>query len=82
MAVYRVELALEKAQSCRAKPIALLALAIERLGSGDELVVEGEDFYYRHDQVVDLLREAGLEIVDDEYDGFTYRIRARRPGER
>ncbi len=74
MAVYKLELTLESAKSCRTKPAARLALALLTMKSGDKLEIEGEDMYYSYKQVKDIILASGLEIENDEYDGLTYRI--------
>lgn len=80
MPVYRLDLTLDSARSCRTKPVAKLALALSIMRVGDFLEVEGEDAYYPYRQVRDILVLSGLAIESEEYDGFAYRIIASKRG--
>ena len=79
MTVYTLKLTIEESKSCRTKPAARLALALLTMKSGDVLEIEGEDLYYPYRNVKSILIASRLEIVNDEYDGVTYRIIARKP---
>ncbi|MCE4600191.1 MAG: hypothetical protein F7C38_01310 [Desulfurococcales archaeon] len=79
MKAYTLKLTVEEAQSCRTKPAARLALLLLEMKEGDYLEVEGEDMYYPYRNVKSILTASGLEIVEEEYDGLTYKIVARKP---
>lgn len=73
---YGVELTEEAYRSCRRKPSAILYAVLLTMKEGDELEVVGEELLYPMDQVVRLLREAGLRVLEAESDGVEYRVRA------
>lgn len=80
MTVYKLDLTLESAKSCRTKPVAKLALALSIMKNGDVLEVEGDEAYYPYRQVRDILVLSGLTIEREDYDGLTYRIIASKRG--
>jgi len=73
-------LTIEASRSCRDKPSARLLLALLSMKPGDRLEVIGEDLYLRHDLLLEMLAEEDLEVVEDEYDGLTYRVVAVKKG--
>ncbi|MCE4625413.1 MAG: hypothetical protein F7C35_06070 [Desulfurococcales archaeon] len=79
MAEYKLELTIEASKSCTENPSARLSLILLEMKSGDKLEVVGEDLYFRYDMLKEILIAQGLEIVEDEYDGLTYRIVAVKP---
>lgn len=81
MAVYKLELTVESAKSCREKPIALLSVILLKAAPGDIVELEGEDLYYPYRHVKEALQISGMEILEEDYDGFTYRIKAVKKGD-
>ncbi|MEB3760620.1 MAG: hypothetical protein GSR81_07235 [Desulfurococcales archaeon] len=76
MLTYEVELTLEAARSCKDKPTAKLLVTLLAMDPGDTLVVTGEDLYYPYQKLLKLLEAQGFEILEKDYDGLTYKIKA------
>ena len=75
--VFRVRLV--PSEKCRLSPGAVLMATLLGMASGDRLVVEGVEYYMRHGRLLEILRAEGLTIVEDRFDGASYRVEAVKP---
>ena len=62
--------------ACGPRPSSLLSLALRTARSGDELVIEGEDVTYPFVKVKEMLEAEGFSIVEENFDGIEYTVRA------
>ena len=76
----RILLRAELLQSCRRRPIMILLTELNSAAPGEEVVVEGEDPFYPYRRVREIVETEGFTIVEEEFDGLEYTIRAVKQG--